>query len=260
MTLDGRQETLALPGGGTMPMLGFGTWRMTGPTCYQAVRVALEAGYRHLDTATLYRNEREVGRAILDSGVPREEVFVTTKVHPRDAGRERRALAASLDALGTDHVDLWLIHWPPRAIVPAWRALLEARTAGLARDVGVSNFSVRQLDEVTGATGQTPAVNQIRWGPTLHDARVLAAHRERGVVLEGYSPLATTDLRHPALAEIAAAHGATPAQVVLRWHIDHGVVAIPKSARPERIAENAGIWGFSLGDDELRRIDALARA
>ena len=259
MTLD-HQPTVALPGGRAMPTLGFGTWQMTGTTCYEAVRYALEAGYRHYDTATIYRNEREVGRAIRDSDVPREDLFVTTKLPPREAGRARQVLAASLDALGTDQVDLWLIHWPPRAIVPAWRALLEAKAAGLAREVGVSNFSIRQIDELTDATGEPPAVNQIKWGPSLHDEKVLAAHRERGVVLEGYSPLATTNLRHPVLAEIAAAHGATPAQVVLRWHIDHGVVAIPKSARPERVAENFGIWSFSLSDAELRRIDALSRA
>jgi 2,5-diketo-D-gluconate reductase A len=257
-TVDG-QPTAALPGGGAMPMLGFGTWRLTGAACYEAVRHALQVGYRHIDTATLYRNEREVARAVRDSGVRREDVFLTTKLHPRDAGRERRVIAASLDALGTDQVDLWLLHWPPRSIVPAWRALLEAKGAGLARDVGVSNFSVRQLDDLAGATGEAPAVNQVRWGPTLHDERVLAAHRERGIVLEGYSPLLTTDLRHPVLAAVAAAHGATPAQVVLRWHIDHGVVAIPRSARPERIAENFGVWGFTLGDQELRRIDALSR-
>jgi 2,5-diketo-D-gluconate reductase A len=257
MTID--QPTVTLPGGGAMPLLGFGTWQLHGRTAYQATRAALELGYRHIDTATLYRNEREVGQALLDAGIPRTEVFVTSKLRPQDAGREGEVIEASLDALGIDQLDLWLIHWPPRSIVRTWRALLDIRAAGLTRDVGVSNFSVAQLDEVAGATGEMPAVNQIRWGPRLYDGKLLAAHRERGVVLEGYSPLATTDLKHPVLAGIAARHGATPAQVVIRWHIDHEIVVIPKSARRERIAENAGVWDLHLTPDELRAIDALSR-
>jgi diketogulonate reductase-like aldo/keto reductase len=231
---------------------------MTGASCYEAVRYALDVGYRHIDTATMYRNEREVGRAVRDSGLPREELFITTKLHPGDAGRADQVVAASLEALGTPYIDLWLIHWPPRSIVRTWQALLEAKAAGLTRDAGVSNFSTRQLDELTGATGEAPAVNQIRWGPSLYDAKILSEHRERGVVLEGYSPLATTDLRHPVLAGVAATHGVTPAQVVLRWHIDHGVVAIPKSANPDRIRGNFDIWNFSLSPEELRLLDALS--
>jgi 2,5-diketo-D-gluconate reductase A len=243
-----------------MPLVGLGTWQMTGQRCLQAVRYALEVGYRHVDTATIYRNEREVGRAIRDSGVPREEVFVTTKLPPGNAGRERRTLDDSLRALGTDHVDLWLVHWPPRgrALVPTWQELLAARDAGLARAVGVSNYSTGQLDQLIAATGQAPQVNQIPWAPALHDPARLAQHRQRGIVLEGYSPFKNTDLRHPVLAEIAAAHGVTPAQVVLRWHVDHEVVVIPKSATPERIAANFDVFGFSLTEEELARIDGLS--
>ena len=243
----------------SMPLVGLGTWQMTGSRCQAAVRAALEAGYRHLDTATMYRNDRDVGRAVRDSGVPRGEVFVTTKLPPGNAGRERRTLDDSLRALGMDHVDLWLVHWPPRgrALVPTWEALLAARDQGLARAVGVSNYSTAQLDELTAATGQAPQVNQIPWAPALFDAGLLEEHHRRGVVLEGYSPFKNTDLRHPVLAEIADRHGVTPAQVVVRWHVDHQVVVIPKSATPERIAVNFDVFGFSLNDEELAAIDGL---
>jgi 2,5-diketo-D-gluconate reductase A len=260
MTADHGQPTVALGQAGAMPLVGLGTWQMTGARCQAAVSSALEVGYRHIDTATMYRNEREVGRAVRDSRISREQVFVTTKLPPGNAGRERRTLAESLRALGMDHVDLWLVHWPPRAraLVPTWEELLAARDQGLARAVGVSNYSLAQLDELIDATGQAPQVNQIPWAPALHDAALLDAHRRRGVVLEGYSPFKNTDLRHPVLAEIAAHHGVTPAQVVVRWHIDHEVVVIPKSANPQRIAANFDVCGFSLTDEELGRIDGLS--
>ena len=255
------QPAVALDRAGPMPLLGFGTWQMTGARCREAVGSALEVGYRHLDTATFYRNEREVGRAVRDSGVPREQVFVTTKLPPGDAGRERRTLGNSLRALGMDYVDLWLVHWAPRDrdLVPVWKELLAVREEGLARAVGVSNYRTAQLDELIAATGEAPQVNQIPWAPALYDAALLAEHRRRGVVLEGYSPFKNTDLGHPVLAEIAARHRVTPAQVVLRWHLDHEVVVIPKSATPERIAANFDVFGFSLSDEELRRIDGLPR-
>jgi diketogulonate reductase-like aldo/keto reductase len=253
------QPSVALPGGVRMPLLGFGTWQATGESGYEAVRAALAAGYRHLDTATMYGNEAEVGRAVRDSGVPREEVFVTTKLPPERTGRERETIEASLRALGTDHVDLWLIHWPPSAgeSVPVWREFLAAREAGLTRAIGVSNYGTDQIDELTEATGETPAVNQIRWSPSLYDGQRHAEHRERGVVLEGYSPFKTSDLADPVLTRIAAAHGVTPAQVVLRWHLDHEIVVIPKSVTPERITANADIFGFSLTPEELREVDSL---
>jgi 2,5-diketo-D-gluconate reductase A len=259
---DRGQPTVALDQGGAMPLVGLGTWQMTGRRCRAAVRYALEAGYRHIDTATFYRNEREVGEAVRESGVPREQVFVTTKLPPSAAGRERRTLDDSLRALGMDHVDLWLVHWPPRggALVSTWRELLAVRDRGLARAVGVSNYSIAQLDELIAETGAAPQVNQIPWAPALYDAALLDAHRRRGVVLEGYSPFKNTDLRHPVLVDIAARHGVTPAQVVVRWHVDHQVVAIPKSATPERIAANLDVFGFSLTDEELGRVDELSTA
>ena len=240
-----------------MPMVGFGTWQLRGRQGYDAIRYALRAGYRHIDTATMYRNEAEVGRAVRDSGLARDEVFITTKVLPGDAGRERAALEASLRALGTSYVDLWLVHWPPRSPVPVWREFAGLRSEGLCRAVGVSNFSIAQVDEITRVTGEKPAVNQVPWSPRRHDERTLSAFRSRGVIVEGYSPLKGTRLRDPVLAAVAAAHGVTPAQVVLRWHLEHGIPVIPKSAHRDRIEANLAVTGFSLTPDEVARIDQL---
>jgi diketogulonate reductase-like aldo/keto reductase len=244
-----------------IPLLGFGTWQLRGAAAYEAVRDALEAGYRHLDTATMYGNEAEVGRALKDSGVPRDEVFLTTKLPPERVGDERATIEASLRALGVDAVDLWLIHWPPASgrSVSAWREFLAAREAGLIRAAGVSNYDAPGIDELVAATGERPAVNQIRFGPALWDPGVVAAHRERGVVLEGYSPFKTTNLHDPVLTRIAQAHGVDPARVVLRWHVQHEIVVIPKSKTPERIARNADLDGFALTEAEMAAVDALGR-
>ena len=252
---------LPLKSGPAMPLLGFGTWQIRGDSAYQAVRAALDAGYRHIDTATMYGNEDEVGRALADSGVPRDEVFITTKLPPERAGRERATIDASRKALRVDAVDLWLIHWPPSRgrSVPVWREFIAARDAGLARSIGVSNYDISDIDALVDATGEMPAVNQIRFGPTLWDASLVAAHRERGVIVEGYSPFKTTNLHDPVLTGIASAHGVSPAQVVLRWHLQHEIVVIPKSKTPDRIARNTEISDFSLTDDEMAAIDGLAR-
>jgi len=253
--------TIALPGNVIMPMVGFGTWPMRGQKACEAVAAALQAGYRHLDTATMYGNEEEVGRAVHDSGLPRQDVFLTSKLRAGDAGRERAELTRSLRALGTDHLDLWLIHWPPhgKTSVSAWRALLDLRDEGLTRAVGVSNYSLAQIDELVQATGEAPAVNQIHWNPRRYDPGMLSGLRERGVVAEGYSPLKDTNLNDPVLTEIAWAHSVTPAQVVLRWHLEHGIAVIPKSANPKRIVTNLDLFRFSLDPDEVARIDGLAR-
>jgi len=255
------ESVRALPGGVDMPVVGLGTWQAQGDECYQAVRTALQLGYRHLDTATMYRNEEQVGRAIRDSGVPREQVFVTTKLPPERSGHERATLQQSLRALGLEYLDLWLIHWPPHggAGVSTWAEFVKAQGDGLVRAVGVSNYSTRQLDELAKATGVTPAVNQIPWSPWEYDAQLLAAHAERGVVVEGYSPLKRSRLRDATLAAVAQAHGVSPAQVILRWHVEHGVVVIPKSVRPDRMAANLDVFGFALTADEVAAIDALAR-
>lgn len=258
MTATAPPPAVQLTGGPRMPLLGFGTWQMTGEQCYAAVRTALDVGYRHLDTATVYRNEAEVGRALRDSGVPRDEVFVTTKC-PGGSADPERTLTASLEALGVDGVDLWLVHWPEGGVRPdLWRAFAEARDAGRTRAIGVSNYSLDQIDALTAGTGVPPQVDQIPWAPPLHDPAVVAGHRERGVVVEGYSPFKKSDLDDPVLRDVAAAHGKSPSQVVLRWHLEHGIVVIPKSATPERIAANAAVTDFSLTPEEVARIDALA--
>jgi diketogulonate reductase-like aldo/keto reductase len=253
--------TVALPGEVAMPLVGFGTWQLRGRRAYDAVRCALEVGYRHFDTATMYGNEAELGRALRDGGLDRQEIFITTKLPARGAGRERETITASLRALETDYVDLWLVHWPPggSARPGTWRQLLTIRDEGLARAVGVSNYSVGQLDELIDATSEPPAVNQIPWSPSRHDPRQLAGNRDRGVVVEGYSPLKGANLRDPVLAEIAARHGVTPAQIVLRWHLEHGIVVIPKSGHRDRIAANFDLSGFRLSGDEVLRIDGLSR-
>jgi 2,5-diketo-D-gluconate reductase A len=243
---------------GSMPLLGFGTWQIKGQQASRATATALEAGYRHLDTATVYGNEGEVGRGLAQSGVARDDVFVTTKCPPNHAGDALDTLRRSLDLLGTDHVDLWLIHWPGRGSqVELWRSFVEAREQGLARDIGVSNFDVGMIDEVTEATGTAPAVNQIEWSPLLYDASVLRAHRERGITLEGYSALRGGTLDHPAIVSIAQRLGRTPAQVIIRWHLQHGVVVIPKSRNADRIRSNADVGGFDLTDDDLSTLDGL---
>ncbi len=254
-------RNVTLSGGTSVPLLGFGTWQLRGRQAYDSVRTALDVGYRHVDTAAAYANEDHVGAAVRDSGVPRDEVFVTTKLPAENAGREQQTLARSLDLLGLDYVDLWLIHWPPGggAAPDVWRELLTARDKGLARAVGVSNYSAAQIDALIEATGSAPEVNQIRWSPRLYDPARVEHLRSRQVVLEGYSPFKASDLTHPVLLDVADAHGVTAAQVVLRWHVDHGFVTIPKSSTPERIASNFDIWRFALSADELARLDQLSR-
>jgi 2,5-diketo-D-gluconate reductase A len=260
-SIDLPDDTVTLAAGSAMPLLGFGTWQIKGDDAVRATSAALEAGYRHLDTATVYGNEGEVGRALAESGVARDDVFVTTKCPPDKAGHELDTLKESLDLLQTDHVDLWLIHWPGDGSSNAdiWRAFGEAREQGLAREIGVSNFDAALLDEVTEATGVTPAVNQIEWSPLLYDAATVADHRERGIVLEGYSALRGGTLEHPTILGIAEREGRTAAQVIIRWHLQHGFVVIPKSVNPERIRSNAQVAGFTLGSDDMAALDALAQ-
>ncbi|WP_207947211.1 aldo/keto reductase [Actinomadura sp. 7K507] len=253
-------QTVNLPGGDALPLIGFGTWQLKPKTAYESVRSALEVGYRHIDTATLYQNEADVGRAVKESDVDREEVFVTTKLRPQDARQARRTLESSLRLLDTGYVDLWLIHWPTGQdeFVSTWEELLSAKDAGLARNVGVSNYSPAQIDQLTEATGQQPAVNQIPWSPAQHDSALLEEHRRRGVVVEGYSGLKNTDLRSPVLTGIAERHGVTPAQVVLRWHLEHDIVILPRSSRRERVASNFDLAGFELTKEDVAAIDDLA--
>jgi diketogulonate reductase-like aldo/keto reductase len=261
MTASTSQEDVRLSDGVSIPLIGFGTWQLDGDDAHNGVRAALEIGYRHIDTATAYGNEDRVGAAVRDSGLGREDVFITTKCPPGNAGREAQTLDASLRALGTDFVDLWLVHWPPHgeARPDMWKAFIEALEQGKTRAIGVSNYSIAQIDELIAATGRAPALNQIPWNPFTFNEREVAELRGRQVVLEGYSPLKRSDLGNPVLAEIAAAHGKTAAQVILRWHVEHGFVVIPRSRRRERIEENFGIFDFELTPEELRRLDSLGR-
>jgi len=259
MTVRSSQESVRLSDGVAIPLIGFGTWQLDGDDAYNGVRAALEIGYRHIDTATAYANEDKVGAAVRDSGVGRENVFITTKCPPGNAGREAETLDASLKALGVDFVDLWLVHWPPNgeAQPDTWKAFIEALEQGKTRAIGVSNYSLAQIDELIAATGRAPALNQIPWNPFAFNAREVAELQRREVVLEGYSPLKRTDLANPVLAEIAAAHNKTAAQVVLRWHVEHGFVVIPRSQRRERIEENFALFDFELTQEEREKLDTL---
>src|SRR5215217_2674766 len=241
MTTNDYAEPAAQLTNGRMPLLGFGTWQISNSNAPRATADALEAGYRHIDTATAYRNESGIGKALASAALPRESVFVTTKLPPDHAGRERRTLGDSLSKLGLDYVDLWLVHWPPngRAAPRVWEQFVLAQQDGLAKAIGVSNYSLDQIDELTQASGVTPQVNQIRWGPPLYDRNVVAGLERRGVVLEGYSPFKVSNLNDPTLLSIASEYEATTAQVIVAWHVAHGFVVIPKSVHRERIVANA---------------------
>ena len=258
-----RADTVALAGGVQLPQMGLGTWPMNDDEAAVAVKSALQIGYRHLDTAENYRNEAGVGQGIRDSGVAREEIFVTTKFNKdwHSVEGARTACEASLKRLGLDYVDLLLIHWPNPAqdrYVQAFEGLLKLRDAGLVHAVGVSNFKVAHLQKLFDA-GLTPQVNQIELSPTRPRKELVALHRVHGVVTESWSPLDRGGdlLKADAIQKAAAAHGVTPAQVVLRWHVQQGLVAIPKSADPERQRLNLDVFGFALSAAEMAAIDAL---
>ena len=262
MSTDDYAQPAATLSNGFVPLLGFGTWQISNREAPQAIAHALQAGYRHIDTATAYHNESGIGKALAASTVARESVFVTTKLPPGHAGRERRTLEEGLSKLGVDYVDLWLVHWPPngRSAPRVWEQLVRARQDGLAKAVGVSNYSLAQIDELTEATGATPEVNQIRWGPSIYDANVVSGLQQRGVVLEGYSPFKVSNLKDPTLVSIASEHDATTAQVIVAWHIAHGFVVIPKSSRRERIVANAAGARIELTAAEVTAIDGLSAA
>jgi 2,5-diketo-D-gluconate reductase A len=248
--------TIELLDGRAIPRLGLGTYPLDDDEAYAAVGTALESGYRLIDSATRYDNEVGVGRAVADSDVPREEIVVTTKLPGADHGRAE-ALAGfeeSRRRLGLEYIDLYLIHWPLPKIdryVDTWRAFVRLRDEGLVRSIGVSNFTPAQIERIVEATGVWPAVNQIELHPDFAQADVRAWHAEHGVAIEAWRPLGRGLLGHPRLAEIVEAHGKTPAQVVLRWHVQLGTVAIPKSGNPERIAQNIEVFDFELSEAEM---------
>ena len=256
---------LALNDGRTIPQVGLGVWQIPNEETAEAVRAAVDLGYRSIDTAAIYRNEEGVGEAVRSSAVPREELFVTTKVWNERQGHDEalRAFDESLARLGLDYVDLYLIHWPaPRRdrYVETWRALVRLREEGRARSIGVSNFTVAHIDRVIGETGVAPAVNQIELHPRFQQAELRAFHAERGIVTESWSPLAQGKLvGDPTIDAIARKHGKTTAQVILRWHLDLGLVVIPKSSRPERMRENIAVLDVRLDAEDMARLAALDR-
>ncbi|MGQ0797418.1 MAG: aldo/keto reductase [Methanobacteriota archaeon] len=248
--------------GRAIPALGLGVFQIpAGRATRVAVGEALAAGYRLVDTARLYGNERDVGAAVRESGLPRDDVFVTTKLWNSDHGYERalRAFEASRAALGLDYVDLYLIHWPvPGLRADSWKALVKLRDSGLCRSIGVSNYTVDHLEELLRTSDVVPAVDQVEFSPFLFQRDLLDYCVRHGIVLEAYSPLTKgARLRDPLLREMAAKYARTPAQVLLRWALQHGVVVIPKSARPERIRENARLFDFSISAKDMAVLDGL---
>jgi diketogulonate reductase-like aldo/keto reductase len=255
---------VTLNNGVAMPQLGFGVFQVGDAEAESAVRTALETGYRSIDTAMIYGNEEGTGRGLRASGVPREEVFVTTKLWNSDQGYDSalRAFDASMERLGLEYLDLYLIHWPMpgRGLYPdTWRAFEKLLSDGRVRAIGVSNFTLETLRKVIDEASVVPAVNQIELHPYLQQDGLRAFHQEHGIATEAWSPIGQGKglLDDPALAPIARAHGRTPAQVVLRWHLQLGNIVIPKSATPSRIAENADVFGFELTGEEMAAIGAL---
>ena len=256
---------LPLISGHSIPQFGFGTYKLVGEEAYHGVLDALELGYRHIDTAAIYGNEAGVGRAIANSNVAREDIFLTTKLWNSDQGYESafEAFEASLKKLGTDYVDLYLIHWakPQQGLyLDSWRALIELQKQGKVRSIGVSNFPEEQLREIIEETGVVPVIHQIELHPYFSQEALRAVHAEYGIATQAWSPLGNGSdlLQNPVLAEIAERHGATPAQVVLAWHLAKGTVAIPKSVTPSRIEENLASVNVKLTAEDIAAVDALS--
>jgi diketogulonate reductase-like aldo/keto reductase len=250
---------ITLNNGVQIPQFGFGVFQVPSEQTAQTVRAAFDAGYRHIDTAQAYGNEASVGRALRDSGVPRQEVFLTTKFYPGHQDPEAEA-EQSLRRLGVDQVDLYIVHWPQRGPTWAWPGMERARESGYARSIGISNFSVEELDQVTAIADSPPMVDQVQFSPFEYRRRLLEACAERELVLEAYSPLGTgRHLADETVTRIADSAGRTPAQVLLRWCLQRDAVVIPKSTHRERIEENAQIFDFALSDEQIAALDGLDR-
>ena len=253
--------------GHTIPQLGFGVFQIPPPDTEEAVRVALEAGYRHIDTAEMYGNEQGVGAAIAASGIDRSDVFITSKLNNgfHEPNEARSAFAKTLTDLGTDYVDLFLIHWPLPTLydgdfVSTWQTLEEFRADGRARSIGVSNFQVEHLERLAAECETVPAVNQVELHPYFHNADVDAYGRAHGIKTEAWAPIAQGKITGDAtLVEIGGRLGKSPAQVALRWHIQRGTIVFPKSTTPARISENFALFDFELAPGDVEKIDALDR-
>ena len=256
VTADGRARVLT--DGNEIPLLGLGVWQVrNGPECENAVRWALELGYRLVDTAQAYGNEESVGRALRDSGVTREEVFITTKFYPAREDAEAEA-QRSLERLGVDQVDLYIVHWPGGGPTWAWPGMERAHERGYARSIGVSNYGVSELDELMSVAEIPPVVNQVQFSPFKYRRKLLEACEERSVTLEAYSPLGTgRHLSDERVRQIAERTGRTPAQVLLRWCVQRDLVVVTKSTHRDRIEENDQIFDFALSDEDMAALDAL---
>lgn len=256
---------VALGGGEQIPQLGYGVFQVPPKETEQAVAEALSVGYRHIDTAAAYRNEGAVGQALRSSGLARDDYFVTTKCWNDHQGYEeaKRACRASLERLDVSHIDLYLIHWPVPAhdlYVETWRALIELRQEGLVRSIGVSNFEPAHLERVIAETGVTPAINQVELHPYFQQVGLRREHARLGVATEAWSPLGQgLELEDQTIVEIARSHGKTPAQTIIRWHLQIGNVVIPKSITPARIAENFDVFDFELDSEDVDAITGLNR-
>ena len=257
---------ITLNDGTSIPQLGLGTYRLDDDSAYRVTSEALEIGYRHIDTATIYKNERGVGKAIRESGIPRDDLYITTKLWNGDQPKARDAISSSLDRLGLEHVDLYLIHWPAPergTYIEAWRALEHLKADGLTTSIGVSNFLPEHLDALTVVSETVPVLNQVELHPLLQQTELRAVHADRGIATESWGPLGhgSVDLaaEAPLLAVIAEAHGKSVAQVVLRWHVQEGLIVFPKTSHKERLIENISIFDFHLSDDDMDSIRGLDR-
>jgi diketogulonate reductase-like aldo/keto reductase len=255
------RTTIQLNNGRDMPILGLGVARMAeGAETEQSVLWALEAGYRLIDTAKIYGNEVSVGRAVRKSGIAREEIFVTTKLWPTEFFRVRAALQKSLDKLGLTYVDLYLIHWPvPLVRSGIWNDFEKIYAAGLVRSIGVSNYGVKQLEPLVAKAGIPPALNQVLLHPFSYKRELLEYCKSKNIALEAYSPLAKgRTLNDPVIAKIAEKYAKTPAQIMIRWSLQHGLIAIPKSSNKKRIFENAKVFDFHIENDDMKFLDNLS--
>mgnify|MGYP005834193101 CR=1 FL=1 len=252
---------IRLNNGVPMPVLGLGTWGMTGEKCYRAVRTALDMGYRLIDTASLYRNEEEVGRAVRDSGVSREEVFITTKVASWEQGYDgtMAAFKGSLKRLGLDHIDLYLVHWPVAGrSADTWRAMEALLSEGRCRAIGVSNYSIELLKDLAKGATTPPAVNQIEFNPFVFDRELVRYCKENKILVEAYSPLTRGNcLQEKTLLEIAHGYGRSPAQILLRWSLQRGAAVIPKASTVDHLKENFSVFDFELYDGDMDKLDEL---
>jgi len=254
-------SAVLLNDGNRMPWFGLGVWNIPPRKAPKAVGLALQMGYRLVDTAKLYGNEREVGLAVRESGLPRDQIHVTTKLRGEDQGYETAIAAAerSRESLGLGPIDSYLIHWPTNNRGESWSALEVLKRKGVCRSIGVSNYSIADLEELLAESSVVPAVNQVELHPFAYDRELLEYCRHHGIVVEAYSPLVQGQgLRHPAIVAMAAKHGRTPAQVLLRWGLQHGCIVIPKSDREDHLRENAAVFDFTLSEKDLGGLDALA--